>query len=109
MISKKTGGVYMFGRSDGTLNPNGVRFGSADIYNCIEGLNEIDDSLCVGQKNPNNPEEERVVLFLKLRPNTVFNKELSDKVKLVIRTKLSPRHVPNLVIEIQEIPVSLVM
>ncbi len=66
MISKKTGGVYMFGRSDGTLNPNGVRFGSSDIYNAIECMEEIDDSLCVGQKNPNNPEEERVILFVKV-------------------------------------------
>ena len=56
----------MFGRSDGTLNPNGVRFGSSDIYNAIECMEEIDDSLCVGQKNPNNPEEERVILFVKV-------------------------------------------
>ena len=56
----------MFGRSDGTLNPNGVRFGSADIYNIVETMSEIDDSLCVGQKNPFNPTEERVILFLKV-------------------------------------------
>ena len=56
----------MFGRSDGTLNPNGVRFGSADIYNIIETMEEIEDSLCVGQVNPNASEEERVVLFLKV-------------------------------------------
>jgi acetoacetyl-CoA synthetase len=52
--------------SDGTLNPNGVRFGSADIYNIVEGFEEIADSLCVGQRNPNSLEEERVVLFLKV-------------------------------------------
>ncbi len=56
----------MFGRSDGTLNPNGIRFGSADIYNAIEQFEELEDSLCVGQKNPNSLEEERVVLFLKV-------------------------------------------
>ncbi len=56
----------MLGRSDGTLNPNGIRFGSADIYNSIENFDEIEDSLCVGQKNPHIPEEERVVLFLKV-------------------------------------------
>ena len=66
MINEKTGGVVMLGRSDGTLNPNGIRFGSADIYNCIESFQEIEDSLCVGQKNPNVPEEERVVLFIKV-------------------------------------------
>lgn len=66
MIDSQTGGVTMFGRSDGTLNPNGVRFGSADIYNIVETMSEIDDSLCVGQKNPLNTTEERVILFLKV-------------------------------------------
>lgn len=66
MINEKTGGITMYGRSDGTLNPNGVRFGSADIYNIIETMPEINDSLCVGQQNPNIPEEERVILFIKV-------------------------------------------
>ncbi len=52
--------------SDGTLNPNGVRFGSADIYNIVENFEEVADSLCVGQRNPNSLEEERVVLFIKV-------------------------------------------
>ena len=66
MINGETGGVTMLGRSDGTLNPNGVRFGSADIYNVIEHMDEIEDSLCVGQHNPNEPADERVVLFVKV-------------------------------------------
>lgn len=66
MVDGKTGGVTIFGRSDGTLNPNGVRFGSADIYNTIENNPDIEDSLCVGQKNPTNPTEERVLLFIKV-------------------------------------------
>ena len=69
MINNKTGGVTMFGRSDGTLNPNGVRFGSADIYNLTEVMDEIEDSLCVGQQNPKVHEEERVILFLKVDKN----------------------------------------
>lgn len=107
MINSKTGGVIMLGRSDGTLNPNGVRFGSADIYNTIESMEEIEDSLCVGQKNPKNTAEERVVLFLKLRPNFELTQSLLDKVKFKIRTSLSARHVPNLILSINEIPVNL--
>ena len=72
MINSHTGGVQMLGRSDGTLNPNGVRFGSADIYHTIENLEEIEDSLCVGQKNAENPAEERVVLFLKIKSNVIL-------------------------------------
>lgn len=107
MIDSQTGGVTMFGRSDGTLNPNGVRFGSADIYNIIETMSEIDDSLCVGQKNHLNPTEERVILFLKLKPGHDFNEALVNKVKTKIRTSLSPRHVPNIVCSISEIPYTL--
>ena len=55
----------MLGRSDGTLNPNGVRFGSAEIYNIVECFTEIADSLCIGQKHPVDA-EERVILFLKV-------------------------------------------
>jgi acetoacetyl-CoA synthetase len=105
MISSKTGGVVMLGRSDGTLNPNGVRFGSADIYNTIEGIEEVDDSLCVGQKNPENPSEERVVLFIKVKPDFQFDSNLVEKVKAKIRSSLSARHIPNLVLPITEIPV----
>lgn len=107
MINEKTGGVTMFGRSDGTLNPNGVRFGSADIYNVIEPMPEIEDSLCVGQQNPNVPEEERVILFVKLKENQSFNKILVDKIKTKIRGSLSARHVPNLILQISEIPYTL--
>ena len=55
----------MLGRSDGTLNPNGVRFGSAEIYNIVECFPEVADSLCIGQKSPVDG-EERVILFLKV-------------------------------------------
>ena len=64
MNPKTNGGIVMLGRSDGTLNPNGVRFGSAEIYNIVEPFEEISDSLCVGQKTPDG--EERVILFLKM-------------------------------------------
>ena len=60
-----TVGLFMLGRSDGTLNPNGVRFGSAEIYNIVECFPEVADSVCVGQKSPIDG-EERVILFLKV-------------------------------------------
>ena len=106
MISAKTSGVTMLGRSDGTLNPNGVRFGSSDIYNIIENMEGVDDSLCVGQKNPDN-EDERVVLFVKVKANFELNKAFVDKIKSTIRQSLSPRHVPSVILPIKEIPVSI--
>ena len=96
----------MLGRSDGTLNPNGVRFGSSDIYNIIENMEGVDDSLCVGQKNPDN-EDERVVLFVKVKANFELNKAFVDKIKSTIRQSLSPRHVPSVILPIKEIPVSI--
>ena len=107
MISSMTGGVQMLGRSDGTLNPNGIRFGSADIYNIIEPFEEIEDSLCVGQKNPNMPEEERVCLFIQLKEGYTFDKNIVDKIKITIRTGLSARHVPGLILEVKEIPYTI--
>lgn len=104
LINKETGGVHMLGRSDGTLNPNGIRFGSADIYNSIENFEEIEDSLCVGQRNPNIPEEERVILFVKVAEPHEFNTDLINKIKIKIRACLSSRHVPSLIIQIKDIP-----
>eukprot|EP00842_Homolaphlyctis_polyrhiza_P002666 jgi/Hompol1/33/HPOL_003837-RA len=70
VINSKTGGVTMLGRSDGTLNPGGVRFGSADIYNIVANYPEIADSLCVGQKQG---DDERVVLFCKMAEGHELN------------------------------------
>ena len=67
----------MLGRSDGTLNPNGVRFGSAEIYNIVECFAEVADSVCVGQKSPVDG-EERVILFLKVSvPLSWFSTEFN--------------------------------
>ncbi|XP_064111312.1 LOW QUALITY PROTEIN: acetoacetyl-CoA synthetase-like [Macrobrachium nipponense] len=74
-ISSKTGGITMLGRSDGTLNPNGVRFGSSEIYNIVEQFEEVVDSVCVGQRNAAG--EERVILFLKLHPE-IWHRSLRD-------------------------------
>ena len=93
----------MLGRSDGTLNPNGVRFGSAEIYNIVEPFDEVADSLCVGQRSPFDG-EERVILFLKMSDGQEFDKTIVEHICRQIRTTLSARHVPSLVLPIDEIP-----
>uniref|UniRef100_A0A671VLG6 Acetoacetyl-CoA synthetase n=1 Tax=Sparus aurata TaxID=8175 RepID=A0A671VLG6_SPAAU len=104
-INPKTGGIVMLGRSDGTLNPNGVRFGSSEIYNIVEAFEEVSDSLCVPQYNADG--EERVILFLKMAPGKPFSAELVAKIKGAIRKALSARHVPALLLETRDIPYTI--
>ena len=92
----------MLGRSDGTLNPNGVRFGSAEIYNLVEPFDQIADSLCVGQRTPDG--EERVILFLKMAEGFAFEESLINQLRAHIRKNLSARHVPTLILPISDIP-----
>ncbi|KAI0730268.1 hypothetical protein C8Q72DRAFT_793910 [Fomitopsis betulina] len=100
----KTQGLMILGRSDGVLNPSGVRFGSAEIYSVLEDFSDaVDDSLCVGQRRPQD-KDERVLLFLKMRPSHPFNEALINRIRSAIRTALSPRHVPAYIFEIEEIP-----
>ncbi|XP_066930097.1 acetoacetyl-CoA synthetase-like [Clytia hemisphaerica] len=102
-ISSQTGGIVMLGRSDGTLNPNGVRFGSAEIYNIVSPTNfeEISDALCVGQETKSG---ERVVLFIKMSEGYSFTSELVKKVRGLIRQQLSARHVPEIILQCTDIP-----
>ncbi|CAB1319290.1 unnamed protein product [Coregonus sp. 'balchen'] len=90
---------------DGTLNPNGVRFGSSEIYNIVEAFEEVSDSLCVPQYSGDG--EERVILFLKMTPNQSFGPELVQKIRGAIRKALSARHVPALLLETRDIPYTL--
>ncbi|CAI2173799.1 10214_t:CDS:2 [Funneliformis geosporum] len=107
-INPNTGGLIMLGRSDGTLNPGGVRFGSAEIYNVIDKdfrKDGVIDSLVVGQKiGTNNKEGERVVLFLKMDSGRKCDKQLVENIKKKIRDQLSPRHVPSFILPIDDIP-----
>ncbi|CAG8568363.1 5644_t:CDS:10 [Ambispora leptoticha] len=108
-INPNTGGLVMLGRSDGTLNPGGVRFGSAEIYNIVESFPQVQDSLVVGQKIGN---DERVVLFLKMAPSSLssqneLDKKLVDEIKTKVRLQLSPRHVPAFILPIKEIPYTI--
>ncbi|XP_036278869.1 acetoacetyl-CoA synthetase [Pipistrellus kuhlii] len=104
-INPRTGGIVMLGRSDGTLNPNGVRFGSSEIYNIVEAFEEVSDSLCVPQHNRDG--EERVVLFLRMAAGHAFRPALVQRIRDAIRSGLSARHVPSLILETKGIPYTL--
>ncbi|KDR75136.1 hypothetical protein GALMADRAFT_140674 [Galerina marginata CBS 339.88] len=104
VVNPATKGMMILGRSDGVLNPSGVRFGSGEIYNVMEQFStSVDDSLCVGQRRPQD-KDERVLLFLKLRPGFKFTPELVNDIKNAIRKGLSARHVPAYIFEIPDIP-----
>ncbi|XP_049326545.1 acetoacetyl-CoA synthetase [Astyanax mexicanus] len=104
-INPRTGGIVMLGRSDGTLNPNGVRFGSSEIYNIVEAFEEVSDSVCVPQYNSDG--EERVILFVKMVPGREFSAELVGKIRTSIRAALSARHVPALILQTRDIPYTI--
>lgn len=105
-IHPLTGALHLLGRSDGVLNPSGVRFGSADIYAVLERCfaREVAESLCVGQRRPQDM-DERVVLFLVMRPGVQLDNGMVSKVKDTIAKELTKRHVPKYIFEITEIPV----
>jgi acetoacetyl-CoA synthetase len=95
------GGVIIYGRSDAVLNPGGVRIGTAEIYRQVEQLEEIVESLVIGQKWDN---DERVVLFVRLRDGVELSDDLRDRIRRRIRENTSPRHVPARILQVPEIP-----
>ena len=98
------GGVIVFGRSDATLNPAGVRIGTAEIYRVVEAFPEIEDSLAVGQQWEG---DERVILFVKMNEGKQFTKDLEKKLTDVIRNSCSPRHVPAKTVPVPDIPYTI--
>ncbi|KAF8070101.1 acetoacetyl-CoA synthetase [Lyophyllum atratum] len=104
IVNPVTKGIMILGRSDGVLNPSGVRFGSGEIYSVLEKFTDsLDDSLCVGQRRPQDL-DERVLLFLKMRPGRKLTSDLETQIKTEIRKALSARHVPSYIFEIEDIP-----
>ncbi len=95
------GGMIIHGRSDATLNPGGVRIGTAEIYNQVEQMPEVEEALCIGQQWEN---DVRVVLFARLAQNVSLDEELIVKIKQKIRKGASPRHVPAKIIAVADIP-----
>jgi len=99
------GGMIIYGRSDATLNPGGVRIGTAEIYRQVEKLPEVVESLVIGQDwPPGSLGDVRVVLFVKLREGETLTDVLVDRVKKQIRDNTTPRHVPSRVLQVADIP-----
>jgi acetoacetyl-CoA synthetase len=95
------GGLVIHGRSDATLNPGGVRIGTAEIYNQVEQMEEVSEAICIGQEWQ---DDVRVVLFVRLANGLSLDDELAKAIRTRIRTGATPRHVPAKVIQVADIP-----
>lgn len=99
------GGIVIYGRSDAVLNPGGVRIGTAEIYRQVESLEEVLESLVIGQDwPPERPDDVRVVLFVKLKEGLTLDDALAAKIKKRVRDNTTPRHVPAKVLQVGDIP-----
>ena len=98
-------GLIIYGRSDAVLNPGGVRIGTAEIYRQVEQLDEIVESLVIGQDwPPQQPTDVRIVLFVRLREGLALDAALIDRIKERVRTNTTLRHVPAKVVQVTDIP-----
>ncbi|HET7547860.1 MAG TPA: acetoacetate--CoA ligase [Usitatibacter sp.] len=95
------GGMVIYGRSDAVLNPGGVRIGTAEIYRQVEKLDEVLESIVIGQ---DWEKDVRVVLFVRLREGVALDEALAKKIKAVIRDNTTPRHVPAVILAVPDIP-----
>ena len=100
----ESGGAIISGRSDTTLNPGGVRIGTAEIYRSVENIPEISDAIVVGRPNADDIE---IVLFIKLNEGIRLDSKLSDQIKTLIRLKNTPRHIPKYIFEVIDIPYTI--
>ena len=98
---KNNGSYIIYGRSDATLNPGGVRLGTAEIYSVVEKFKEVKESIVIGQSWDN---DVRIILFVILSKNNRLNEKLISKLKTTIRYEASPRHVPAKIIAVNDIP-----
>ncbi|MBU4194269.1 MAG: AMP-binding protein, partial [Actinobacteria bacterium] len=106
ILINERGGVIIYGRSDATLNPGGVRIGTAEIYRLVDLIDEVQDCIVVGQNWKN---DVRVILFVQMAPGYELTDELKDKIKKRIRSEESPRHVPAKIIAVPDIPYTINM
>ena len=98
-------GFVIYGRSDAVLNPGGVRIGTAEIYRQVESLQEVVESLVVGQDwPPDRPTDVRVVLFVRLRDGLRLDEALAEKIRRTVRANATPRHVPARIVQVPDIP-----
>jgi len=106
VFNSDTKGITFYGRSDAVLKPSGVRIGTAEIYNVVEKIGGIADSLAIGQ---NWEGEQRIILFVKLAPGASLTEDLKNTVKKTLREKASPRHVPSIIMEMPDAPYTMNM
>jgi acetoacetyl-CoA synthetase len=104
LVHGDTGGITFYGRSDAVLKPSGVRIGTAEVYNQIEKIEEIADSVVIGQEWQ---DDQRVILFVKLRAGYELDDNLKGKIVKTLRENASPRHVPARIIAVKDIPYTL--
>ncbi|KAH7136221.1 hypothetical protein EDB81DRAFT_870441 [Dactylonectria macrodidyma] len=102
----ETKGFLIHGRSDGVLNPGGVRFGTAELYDVVTRFVDVDDCIAVGQRRAQD-KDEQVLLFIKMRNNAPFNDSLRLRISDSIRNLLSPRHVPAHILPVHDIPYTM--
>jgi acetoacetyl-CoA synthetase len=95
-------GLIVYGRSDATLNPGGVRIGTAEIYRQVERFQEVEEAVVVGQDTRDG--DQRVVLFLRLAKNVSLDQDLEDRLRREIRDQTTPRHVPAVICAVSDIP-----
>ena len=95
------GGIVIYGRSDAVLNPGGVRIGTAEIYRQVEKLEQVVESIAIGQ---NWDDDVRVVLFVVLREGVILDDDLRQEIRRVIRANTTPRHVPAKILAVPDIP-----
>jgi acetoacetyl-CoA synthetase len=98
------GGLVIYGRSDTTLNPGGVRIGTAEIYRQVEQLDEILESVVVGQDRDG---DTRIVLFVRLAAGATLDDALRDRIRHAIRQNASPHHVPQVICQVPDIPLTV--
>ncbi|MFI5399836.1 MAG: acetoacetate--CoA ligase [SAR324 cluster bacterium] len=103
-IHSATGGLTVFGRSDATLNPGGVRIGTAEIYRAVEALPEVLDSIVVGHKAGG---DEEIALFVVLTPGLTLDAALEQRLRDAVRAQATPRHVPKHIRQIPQVPVTI--
>ena len=97
--------MVVYGRSDATLNPGGVRIGTAEIYAQVEKIDAVEESVAIGQLwPPERPTDTRVVLFVKLRPGLVLDAGLEERIRRQVRDNTTPRHVPARIVQVPDIP-----
>ena len=103
-IHSDTGGVTFYGRSDSILKPSGVRIGTSEIYAQVQKVDEVQDSLAVGQQYE---DDERVILFVQMKEGEVLTADVAKRIRAELRRNASPRHVPKLIMETNDIPKTL--